>query len=369
MLPVPRSNIESIQPYKPGKPVEQVIRELGLRGPVDKLASNENPLGPSPKALAALKRTLAGSHYYPEDSCYYLRERLARKHKVMTDALLIGNGSVELIYLACLAYLEPNDELVMSAGSFIMAKIGARIMNARLVEVPTKDYVHDLDRMLDSITARTKILYIDNPINPLGTMVTRERLGKFIERVPESVLVIIDEAYSDYITTRKYPNALDYVKAGKNVLVLRTFSKVHGLAGLRVGYGVCHSEIAANIGKCRLPFNVNRAAQEAALAALDDERHVSRSRKNNEEGKKLFYKELGRLKLFYIPSFTNFVFVNFAVDSQVVFEKLQRLGVIARTVKEYGFPNALRVTVGTPEQNKRFVKALDTVLKELQEQG
>jgi len=369
MLPAPRSNIESIQPYKPGKPIEQVVRELGLKGPIDKLASNENPFGPSPKALTALRKALGDNHYYPEDSCYFLRERLARRHKMGMESLLVANGSVELIYLCCLTYLDPGDELVMSAGSFIMAKIGARIMNARLVEVPTRDYVHDLDRMLESINEKTKILYLDNPMNPLGTMATRDRLGRFIEKVPETVLTVVDEAYSDYITTRKYPNALDYVKAGRNVLVLRTFSKAHGLAGLRIGYGVSHPEIIATVGKGRLPFNVSRAAQVAALAALDDERHLSRGRKNNEEGKKYLYKELARLKVFYLPSFANFVFMNFPLDSQVIFERLQRLGVITRTVKEYGFPNALRVTVGTPAQNKRFTKALSQVLKELQEQG
>ncbi|MEO0080828.1 MAG: histidinol-phosphate transaminase [candidate division WOR-3 bacterium] len=367
MFPRPRPNIESIQPYKPGKPVEQVARELGLRGPIDKLASNENSLGPSPKALAALRRTLHEQYYYPEDTCYLLRERLAKLHKVPIDSVMVGNGSVELISAACLAYLEPGDEVVMSAGSFIMAKISARIMNARLVEVPTKDYVHDLDRILENITEKTKILYLDNPMNPLGTIVTKDKLGRFIEKLPNTVLTIVDNAYADYIATRKYPNAVDYVKQGRNVLALRTFSKAHGLAGLRIGYGIANPEIVGNLAKVRLPFNVNRAAQAAALAALDDERHVNRSRRYNEEGKKYLYRELTRLNVFHIPSYTNFVFMNFALDSQVVYEKLLRLGVITRMVKEYGFPNALRVTVGTMEQNRRFIAALGRVLKELQE--
>lgn len=369
MLPIPRPNLELIRPYKPGRPIEQVVRELGIKGPVVKLASNENPLGPSPKALSALRRVLAESHYYPEDSCYVLAERLAKKHKFGMNAVLVGNGSVEIIYLACLAYLEPGDELLMSAGSFIMAKIGARIMNAHLVEIPTREYVHDLDRILERVTPKTKMVYLDNPMNPLGTMVPRDKLNRFVEKLPESVLLIVDEAYSDYIASRKYPNGLDYVKAGRSVMVLRTFSKVHGLAGLRVGYGITLPDIAANIAKVRLPFNVNRAAQAAAVAALDDEGHINRSRRNNEEGKKLLYHEFARLKVFYLPSFANFVFANFSVDSQIVFEKLQSMGVITRMVKEYGFPNALRVTVGTPAQNKQFVKALTQVLKELQETG
>ncbi len=366
-MPIPRPNLALISPYKPGKPVEQVVRELGIRGPVVKLASNENPLGPSPKAVSALRRSIGESHYYPEDSCYLLVERLAKKYKFKPQSVVVGNGSVEIIYLACLAYLEPGDELIMSSGSFIMAKIGARIMNAQLVEIPTKEYVHDLDRILESITPKTKIVYLDNPMNPLGTMVPRDKLNRFVEKLPESVLLIVDEAYAEYITSRKYPNAMDYVKAGRNVMVLRTFSKVHGLAGLRVGYGITLPEIAENISKVRVPFNVSRVAQAAAVAALDDERHMERSRRNNEEGKQFFYEELERLKVFYLPSFTNFVFINFAVDSQIVFEKLQALGVITRTVKEYGFPNALRVTIGTPAQNRLFVKALSQVLKELQE--
>jgi histidinol-phosphate aminotransferase len=365
VLPVPRPSLESIKPYKPGKPIEQVVRELGLKGPVIKLASNENPLGPSPRALAALRRTLHEIHYYPEDSCFYLKQRLAQAYKVDQDALIVGNGSVELILLACLSYLDPGDELVMTRGSFLMARIGAAIMGARLVEVEPDDYRHDLGRMLELVTPRTKLIYLDNPINPLGTIVTRDDLSSFMEKVPPSVLVVLDEAYAEYITTREYPKSLDYYNANQNVLVLRTMSKAYGLAGLRIGYGIARPEILANLAKVRLPFNASRAAQAAAVAALDDKRHVARSRKVNEAGKALFYKEFKRLKLFYLESFANFVFVNFAVDAQEIFDALQRKGIIARTVREYGFPNALRVTVGLEAENKRFLKALNEVLESL----
>ncbi len=359
MLPAPRPNIEGIRPYKPGKPIEQVVRELGIKGPVIKLASNENPLGPSPRALSALRRILPELHYYPEDSCHDLRAKLCETHKVDPDSILVGNGSVELILMACMAYLEPGDELVMSDHSFMMARIGATIMNARLVEVPTLEYTHDLERMLASITLRTKVVYIDNPINPLGTIVTREALNEFMAKVPEHVLVIIDEAYAEYITSRDYPKSLDYYNQNKNVLVLHTFSKVYGLAGLRLGYGFARPEIIGCLAKVRLPFNASRSAQAAAVAALDDKRHVVRSRQMNEAGKEFFYRELKKLnKVFFLKSFANFVFINFAVDSQEVFEELQRRGVITRTVKEYKFPNALRVSIGTPVQNKRFIKAL-----------
>jgi histidinol-phosphate aminotransferase len=363
VLPVPRPNIEGIRPYKPGKPIEQVVRELGIKGKVIKLASNENPLGPSPRALSALRRAMTELHYYPEDSGHQLRAKLSATHKVDPDSILLGNGSVELIMMACLAYLDPGDELVMSEHSFVMARIGAAVANAKLVEVPTLEYSHDLERILANITARTKIVYIDNPINPLGTIVTKEALNDFMAKVPEHILVILDEAYSEYITTRDYPKSLDYYNQNKSVLVLHTFSKVYGLAGLRIGYGFARPEIIGCLGKVRLPFNVSRSAQAAAVAALDDKRHVVRSRKANEAGKELFYRELKKLnKVFYLKSFANFVFINFAVDSQEIFEELQHRGVITRTVKEYRFPNALRVSVGTPADNKRFIKALSEVV-------
>ncbi len=363
MLPVPRPNIEGIRPYKPGKPIEQVVRELGIKGPVIKLASNENPLGPSPRALSALRRVLPELHYYPEDSGHELRTRLSAIYKVDPESIILGNGSVEIIMMACLAYLEPSDELIMSDHSFMMARNGAAIMNARLVEVPTLEYTHDLERMLESITPRTKIVYIDNPINPLGTIAVRDALNEFMSKVPEHVLVIIDEAYCEYITSRDYPRSLDYYNQNKNVLILHTFSKIHGLAGLRMGYGFARPEIISCLSKVRLPFNASRSAQAAAVAALDDKRHITRSRQTNEAGKEFFYRELKKLnKVFYLKSFANFVFINFAVDSQEIFEELQHRGVIARTVKEYKFPNALRVSVGTQAENKRFIKALCEVV-------
>ncbi|MEO0069493.1 MAG: histidinol-phosphate transaminase [candidate division WOR-3 bacterium] len=363
LLPPARPNIERVVPYKPGRPVEEVVRELGLKVPVIKLASNENPLGPSPKALAALRKALPQLHYYPEDTCFYLRQRLAELYKVDYDSTIVGNGSVDLIYLTCLAYLEPGDEMLISAGSFISAKIGGTIMNANVIEVPLQDYRHDLGRILESITPKTKLIYLDNPMNPLGTIVTKKEFGEFIQKVPPRVLVVLDEAYAEYITSRDYPRGLDYYNQNYNILILRTFSKIYGLAGLRIGYGIAKPDIIQTLNKVRLPFNANRAAQVAALAALGDTKHIIRSRKVNEAGKNLFYREFKRLKLFYLESYANFVFVNFAIDSQQVFEGLQRKGVITRTVKEYGFPTALRVTVGKESDNKRFIKALNETLE------
>ncbi len=363
LLPPARPNIERVVPYKPGRPVEEVVRELGLKVPVIKLASNENPLGPSPKTLAALRKALPQLHHYPEDTCFYLRQRIAELFKVEYESTIVGNGSVDLIYLTCLAYLEPGDAMLISAGSFISARIGGTIMNANVIEIPLNEYRHDLGRILESITPKTKLIYLDNPMNPLGTIVTKKEFGEFIEKVPERVLVVLDEAYAEYITSRDYPRGLDYYNQNHNILILRTFSKIYGLAGLRIGYGIAKPEIIQTLNKVRLPFNANRAAQVAALAALGDTRHIIRSRKVNEVGKSLFYREFKRLKLFYLESYANFVFVNFAIDSQQVFEALQRKGIIARTVKEYGFPTALRVTVGKESENKRFIKALNETLE------
>lgn len=313
--------------------------------------------------MAALRKSQHELHCYPEDSCHYLRQKLSQLFKVDADAIVIGNGSVELIMLACLAYLDPGDELMMTRGAFIMPKIGAAVMNGKVVEVEPDNYRHNLRQMAESVTQRTKIIYLDNPINPLGTIVTRQELDNFLDRIPQGVLVILDEAYAEYITSREYPRSLDYYNANRNVLILRTMSKAYGLAGLRVGYGFARPEIAASLAKVRLPFNVSRAAQAAAVAALEDGLHVKRSRRLNEAGKAMFYREFKRLKLFYLESYANFVFVNFAIDAQLVFEELQRRGVIARTVREYGFPNALRVSVGTEPQNRRFLKALEEVMK------
>lgn len=363
ILPQPRPNLEKVSPYRPGKPVEQVARELGLKGVIIKLASNENPLGPSPRALTALRKHLNQLHYYPEDTCYYLRKEIAERYKIDYDSTIVGNGSVDLIYMACLAYLNPGDELMMSAGGFIAPRVATTVMNAQLIEVPTDNYRHDLERMLSMLTPRTKIVYLDNPINPLGTIVTKKELNAFMEQVPERVLVILDEAYAEYITSRDYPRGIDHYHRNKNILVLRTFSKIHGLAGLRIGYGFAKPDIIRTLMKVRLPFNVSRAAQEAARAALSDTKHIQRSRRTNEAGKNLFYPELKQLKLFFLESYGNFVFINFAVDAQLIFEALQRKGVITRTLREYNFPNALRVTIGKEPENRRFIKALKEVLE------
>lgn len=360
---LPRSNIDAIKTYKPGKPIEEVARELKLEGKIIKLASNENPLGTSPKALHAIMKFAHETYLYPDDNAYYLKQKIAEKHSVNPENVIVGNGSVELIYFTCLSFLNPYERLMRSSGSFLMPKIGAEVIGSPIQEIPMKEYQHDLDRMLASITAQTKIIYIDNPVNPLGTCVWHNELERFINEVPEYVLVVIDEAYYDYITEKEYPYSFKFLQEGKNVLILRTFSKIHGLAGLRVGYGISKPEIITALSKVRTPFNTNRIAQIAAIAALDDHTHIKRSRRVNETGKRYLYKELKKLKVFFLPTYANFVFVNFATDSKEIFEALQQKRIITRMIKEYGFPNALRISIGTVAENKKLIKALTEILK------
>ncbi len=363
MKVLPRRDLDRIHPYQPGKPVEEVARELGIKGEIIKLASNENPLGMSPKAREAAKRYLEEGYLYPDDQGFYLKEKLAKKHKVDPDMIILGNGSVDLIYLVCLAYLESNNNLIMTKGSFIIAKIATYIAGARLIEVPPRDdMTHNFEGILKSINKDTKLIFLDNPINPLGTISTKEDFDEFMGEVPDNVLVISDEAYYDYITDADYIDSMRYLREGRNILIFHTFSKIYGMAGLRIGYGIAKPEIIQALMKVRLPFNTNRLGQIAALAALDDREHVKRSIEVNERGKEYLYKEFKRLGLFYLPTHANFIFVDFKRDAREVFEALQRQGVITRPIPQYGFPTALRITIGNEHQNQRLIEALERVI-------
>lgn len=355
------ASLENIQPYKPGKPIEELVREYGLSGEVIKLASNENPLGASPKALAALSHVLQEVHRYPDNTCYALLHRLSEIHEIPTNQITVGNGSVEVILQAALAYLEPGREAILSSTSFVMYPIAVHIAGAAPVNIPIKDYRHDLDSILAAINDNTRIIFIDNPNNPLGSVTSRSEMDEFIERVPDHVLVIIDEAYYEYVGSMDYPRSLHYIHEGRNVLALRTFSKIHGLAGLRVGYGFSKPEIMKALYKVRLPFSVNRPAQIAAIAALEDEDHLDRSRALNEKGKVYLAKEFERIGLEYIPPYGNFVFVRFPCETISIAKALERRGIIVRPVPAH--KDALRITIGTPEQNKRLIKSLEEILE------
>lgn len=355
-----RASLDSIKPYVPGKPVEELVREYGISGEVIKLASNENPLGPSPKALSALSQTLNEVNLYPDNTCYALLNRLAGLSETPADHIIVGNGSVEIILDAALAYLEAGDEVVTSDISFIMYPIATHIAGATLVRVPVKDHKHDLDAILKKINEKTRMVFIDNPNNPLGSVVNRSEMDAFIAKIPDHVLVVIDEAYYEYVGSMDYPRSLHYVHQGRNVLILRTFSKIYGLAGLRIGYGFAKPEIISNLSKIRLPFTVNRLAQVAAIAALDDEDHRDRSRAANETGKVYLSKSLEKLGLDYVPPFGNFIYVTFPGEAAPIHKSLEKRGIIVRPV---GDPKALRITIGTEEQNLKLIKALEEILE------
>lgn len=357
-----RSFLEKIRPYKPGKPIEEVIRELGLKGDVIKLASNENPLGVSKLALAAMRKAIREMQLYPDDNCYYFRKKLAEYHKLEVNNFFVGNGSVEILPTITTAYLGPGNSAIVSKGAFIWYKIAVNISDGELIEVPLKDYRHNLDEILKAIKNNTKLIFIDNPINPTGTAVYKDELDAFMEKVPDNVLVVIDEAYKEYIADPNYPDSMKYFKEGKNVIILRTFSKIYGLAGIRLGYGISKEVVIASLMKLRVSFNVNRIAQYAGIAALDDEEHIKRGIEVNEEGKQFLYDAYKKLGLFYLQTYANFIFVDFPRDSKLIFEELQRRGIITRTIKEYDFPNALRITIGTEKQNRRLIRELKKIL-------
>ncbi len=357
-----RDFVERIRPYKPGKPIEEVVRELKLEGEIVKLASNENPLGTSPLALSAMKKALKESFLYPDDNCFYLRKKLAQKFNLERENIIVGNGSVEILPLITLAYLGPDHSAIVSRGSFIWYKIAVNIAAGELIEIPMKNYRHDLKAMLKAVKENTRLIFIDNPINPTGTINTKDEIEEFFKELPDNILVVLDEAYYEYIEDPKYPNSFKYLKRGNNIMILRTFSKIYGLAGARLGYGFADSAIIANLMKLRISFNVNRISQIAGIAALDDHEHVKMGCNLNKAGKEYLYDAYKKLGLFYIPSYGNFIFVDFNKDSRVVFEALQKKGIITRTIKEYGFPNALRITIGTEKQNRRLIKTLKKIL-------
>ncbi|MHB1127210.1 MAG: histidinol-phosphate transaminase [Bacillota bacterium] len=361
-----RDNILSIKPYVPGKPIEEVERELGIKD-VIKLASNENPLGPSPEAVEAVREAVEKTYLYPDGNCFYLKRALASRYEFEEDNIIIGNGSDEILKLIAEASLNPGDEVIIAQPSFSEYEFVTRLMGAEPVFVDLREYRHDLQAMAGKINTKTKIVFVCNPNNPTGTIVTRDEIESFLGSVPDDVLVIFDEAYKEYVTHPRYPDSLKYVQQGRqNVIVLRTFSKIYGLAGLRVGFGVAARETIVHLNRVREPFNVNSLAQTAALAALGDQLHVDKSRVSNSEGKTYLCQEFRKLGLENIPTEANFIMVNTGVDSRKLFQLMLRKGVIIRTGDIFGMDTFIRVTIGTPRQNERFINALTETLSEMQ---
>jgi len=342
--------------YEPGKPVEDVARELGMDpGKIIKLASNENPLGPSPKARQAMIETIERAHFYPDGGGYYLREAIAEKVGVSMAHVILGNGSNEIIEFLGHAYLQPGDEVVVAKHSFAVYRLMAQLFGAKVIDVPDPDFVADLDAMLAAITPRTKELFIANPNNPTGTMVFQEAIDRFMDRVPDNVMVVFDEAYYEFLD--EAPDVLKYVKAGRNVIVLRTFSKIQGLANLRIGYGIAAPEIVEVLQRARQPFNANGIAQAGALAGLRDDAHMEATRRVTHEGRNFLQAEFLAMDLEFVPSYANFVLLRVG-DGKKVFDALLKHGIIVRAMGSYGLPEWIRVSVGTMPQNEAFMAAL-----------
>lgn len=363
MEPKFRGEILAIKPYVPGKPVEEVQRELNIEE-VIKLASNENPLGPSPKGMEALKASLEKIYMYPDGSAFKLKNSLAEKLGLEPANILVGNGSDESIKLVAEAYLNPGEEVIVPKPSFSEYEFAAKIMGGKCVYSPLdEDFSLQLWDMLQRITDRTKLIFVCNPNNPTGTIVTGEEIQAFLAQVPQNIVVIFDEAYCEYVTDPGYMDTLELVKQGlPNVIVMRTFSKIYGLAGLRVGYALAHKNLIAAIERVREPFNVNLLGQAAATAAIWDQEHVRASRENNEAGKQYLYQEFEALGLKYTPTAANFIWVDMGRNSKDLFGKLLRKGVIIRTGDIFGHDTFIRVTVGLPEENVKLVNVLKELL-------
>jgi histidinol-phosphate aminotransferase len=350
-------DILKITPYQPGKPIEEVKRELGLKE-VIKLASNENPLGPSPKAVLAIKKALFKINRYPEGSCFYLRQALSKKLKLKPGNLIFGNGSDEIIDIIIKTFSSPGDQILTSEVTFLEYKIIA-LQNGRLVTTaPMKDFRYDLAAIKTGITPKTRIIFIANPNNPTGTYLNKQEVENFISGLPEDILVVFDEAYLEFVEKKDLPRTLDYALNRKNVVVLRTFSKIYGLAGLRIGYGIANQGCIAYLERCRQPFNVNTLAQEAARAALSDTDFVNQTKKLVSEGKRYLERELKGLGLEFIPSAANFILIDLKEDGLKVSKELLKNGVIVRDMRQYGLNNFIRVTVGLRKENEKFVKEL-----------
>jgi histidinol-phosphate aminotransferase len=342
--------------YEPGKPVEELAREMGLQ-PADiiKLASNENPLGPSPKALAAMREALERSHFYPDGGGWALRGAIATQLSLARENVILGNGSNEIIEFIGHAFLRSGDEVVTARHAFAVYSLMAQLFGAKTVEVPDPGYTYDLDAMLASITWRTRQVFIANPNNPTGTMVGQKDIDRFMDRVPSEVLVVFDEAYYEFLDNP--PDVLKFVREGRNVVVMRTFSKIQGLAGLRIGYGLASREIAEILQKTRQPFNTNAIAQAGALAGIQDEEHMRKTREVTNEGREYLQSEFSSMGLEFVRSAANFVLVRVG-NGDKVFEALLRRGLIVRAMRSYKLPEWLRVSVGTMDQNRRLIAEL-----------
>jgi len=361
--PVPQRGLDRVRPYVPGKPIDEVKRELGLDD-VIKLASNENPLGVSPKALAAMREAIEGANLYPDAANYDLRTAIGDHFGFLREQVAVGNGADDLILQLSMAYLDEGDEVITSRSSFPIYDVYTHVMRSTLIKTPLgPGYRIDLEAMADAIGDRTKLVYVCNPNNPTGTIVLADAVERFMARVPKDVIVVFDEAYREMVDADGFPNTLAYVREERrNVLVLRTCSKVYGLAGIRLGYGFAHPDLVSTMMRIKMVFNVNVAAQAAGIAALGDEAFLRRSIETNRAGREFFRAALDRLGLESAESHTNFVLVRIGPNAETIQRSLLEAGIIVRPCTGYDLPEHLRISIGTPEQNERLVRELERVL-------
>ena len=350
--------IRELKPYEPGKPVEEVERELGIRRSI-KMASNENPLGPSPKAVKAMAKAAKKANYYPEGNCHYLRKKVVKKLGIKSEELIFGNGSNEIIELMTRCFVRPGDNIVISQYAFLVYTLVGKAVGAEVRVVPAKNYGHDLAAMADMVDKKTKLVFIANPNNPTGGYCDRRSLTTLLKKVKD-IPVVSDEAYFEYAQAGDYPDTLKLRKQFNNLVVLRTFSKMYGLAGLRIGYGIGNAELVQYLNRMRQPFNVNMMAQEAAIAALADKEYLHKSLRLNNQGKKMLFKELADNNLEFLPTETNFILIKTG-NGRKVFQKMLKLGVVVRPMDVYGLPEFIRVTIGKKEQNAKFMSVTSKI--------
>ena len=353
-------HIRSLVAYEPGKPVEELAREMGLQpSDIIKLASNENPLGPSPRAVAAMREALDRAHFYPDGGGWALRGAIAEMHGLERENVILGNGSNEIIEFIGHAFLSPGDEVVVSRHAFAVYGLMAQLFGARTVEVDDPDFRHDLPAMAAAITPQTRQVFIANPNNPTGTMVGDKEIRLFMESVPDTVLTVFDEAYHEFLD--EPPDVVHYLREGRNVVIMRTFSKIQGLAGLRIGYGLAPKPLAETLQKTRQPFNANAVAQAGALAGLRDTDHIHKTRELTREGRHYLQSSFEQMGIPFVPSSANFVLAEVG-DGDAIFGELLKRGIIVRAMRSYKLPAYIRVSVGTMDENRRFVEALREVM-------
>lgn len=355
--------LKNLSPYPPGKTIDEIKRKLNISGKICKLNSNENPLGPSPKVIEVLKNSLSQIHYYPEASYWDLKEALAKIWNVSPEQIILGNGSNEIIDFLFKAFIGPDDEIIMSKPSFLMYEKFAQIYGAKIKAIAlTEKLTHNLDEILKNISKKTKLIFLDHPHNPTGSVIERKSWKNFLEKVPSHVLIVIDEAYGDFIENPSIPLGIEFLKEGYKILILRTFSKAWGLAGLRLGYGITFLELSKILDLVRQPFNINILAYKAGLAVLEDKEYIEKTINIVKEGRKYLTEALAALGFKVYPSQANFIMVDFGEKAEFLYKELFKKGILVRPLKAYGFPNALRISIGLPEENKLLIENLKDLL-------